>query len=377
MFLLLYMTIAVCYAIYIYGFIKKNKISTFICLALATFFVGGAYVMADYDSYNNMFCMMKTVESLNSLDVMSYAGYSSADYGYLFTNYIFYKLGVDFAEYRLIMIGMFLLIIMRESNKIIDSVLLVVLCYIIYPLFMDGIQFRNYFVEIALLFAVCQLMLLNFKNKINYILLLLIATSFHKIALVYIPFVVWLSLRNYSWGRTIRKIVLAFGACSPLFTNMILNHIDAIYLMALEAGQYTSYLNQDFRIRHYLAYCLVLFCAFFVNYVYHMSVKFNYNDMQIRFVYIVKEMFLYLLALSPLYLLSTDLIRIPRNTLLLIYIVVVIYIQGFSSKYIKAILVSIVLLLCGIYGYIDFYRNAGAENMETIINYNYLYEYFF
>ena len=99
--------------------------------------------------------------------------------------------------------------------------------------------------------------------------------------------------------------------------------------------------------------------------------------MQIRFVYIVKEMFLYLLALSPLYLLSTDLIRIPRNTLLLIYIVVVIYIQGFSSKYIKAILVSIVLLLCGIYGYIDFYRNAGAENMETIINYNYLYEYFF
>ena len=340
------------YLIYILVLIKEDKIKIGIILSVMLLLVGGSYKMADYDVYKSMYSMISNVESLNSLDIMTAFGYGNADLGYLITNLIFYKLGFAFEEYRFMCFIIFIFLIMLMCEKNTRYLWLVLLLYLIYPLFMDGIQFRNTFVEMMLLFSICQLVKLKQKNFVIYILSLGVAATIHKIALIYIPFVVWMLIRKKYMGKLISYVFITIGACTPLFAETILSKIDIIYLLLLEGGQYAGYVAQDFGIRRYIAYVCVLGMVLLSNYVYR-NIKNNGKE-NIEYIKLIREFSLYLLAIAPIFVLSRELSRVPRNTLLLMYILIGIYIEGYKDKYRRICMCFIAMALVGIYGYIDF-----------------------
>lgn len=360
------------YLTYILMVIKEDKIKTGIILMIMLILVGGSYEMADYDVYKSIYSIMSNVESINSLDVMTFFGYSNGDLGYLFTNLIFYKLGFNFEEYRFVCFVIFILLVAWECERKSHCLWMVLLLYFIYPLFIDAIQLRNTFVEIALLLSFGQLVSLKCKNIVIYILCLGMAATIHKISLIYIPFVIWILIRKTSMGKRISYFFIIIGACTPLFAEFILSKIDTIYLLLLDGGQYAGYVAQDFGIRRYIAYVCVLGMALLSNYVYQNIT--HDGDEKTKYIYLIRELGMYLLAIAPIFVLSRELSRVPRNTLLFLYVLIGIYMHGYRGKYGRICICFIAMILVGVYGYIDFYMYEGHNILSLVYNYNFFLE---
>lgn len=118
-------------------------------------------------------------------------GYENVELFYKIISNLFYDNGFSYEQFRLIYsLTGFLLIYLAIKRIVPDSTRIWVLClYLLYPFIEDVPQARNFLAMSLLTYGTVILSQENKWSSIKYIILLLIATGFHSISIVYLPLV--------------------------------------------------------------------------------------------------------------------------------------------------------------------------------------------
>ena len=353
-------------------FIYKNNCSNceliklLLPIIMITVIFGLAYSDGDYRTYNEIYDAAVNF-SMDYSPMERVAGYNSADIGYEIVNYLFNLLGLAYPEFRLVIITLSLLIVANFSLKLTKNSHVVLLLYALYPAMHDIVQIRTFLVDI-LVFISLYLYIKKggFKGKIYFCIFILLAASMHKMAILYLPFLLF----DCIYRMKITKILMVFGLMMPLYSSWIYIYIVPMFAQHLNAsgGQFLNYVLQDFGIKRYLAYVLVVTLFIIINLNKKNTIT---DELQLRFVDAVNKMVLYMVCISPVFMITRELSRIPRNLLLPSYLVFAIFLTKLNKKYTKLVM-CLYCIGAFAYGYVDYYMDDGGLYFEMMIKNNYL-----
>lgn len=341
-----------------------------------------SYHNADYIVYEDLYHALKktTNYSLEALDIFPLVGYLRTDYGYVFITKVFYDLGFSYFDYRVITIGVFFVVIFLISKRIVDFPIFVLLLYFIYPAFVDVVQIRNWYVEIFLLAGIYWMASGEKYRNLVFVLFIILAATIHVAALVYLPFVLFLYIREYKYGNGLLSIMCCVGILSPLWANLIIAQVPFFLDLAISSNiGGMNYLTDPIGVRHFVAYVAVMvMCGtmYFIKKQYEKGVL-SLDNIKKRYIYLVYDISVYFLVLSPLYSLSKELGRVPRNAVLLFYIALAIYITNIKSTHTKTVIVVLSVIFAAAYGYVDFYMSVGAAEVHKILQNNIVFDFFY
>lgn len=179
----IYLYLLVLFLNLIFAFRKKSsKLLTLITLIAILLFMGGAgpgyTFLSDYDNYQR------------SYENIACSGlFDSSQVGYTILMKAGNLLGLDFFAFRIIVTGICLLVIYQVIKRYSYNSNYILLLYMIYPMIIDSEHFRNFIAITVLLVAIRFLEKNLLKNKIKYLLLILIASTIHISFIFYIPLV--------------------------------------------------------------------------------------------------------------------------------------------------------------------------------------------
>ena len=341
-----------------------------------------SYHNADYIVYEDLYHALKktTNYSLEALDIFPLVGYLRTDYGYVFITKVFYDLGFSYFDYRVITIGVFFVVIFLISKRIVDFPIFVLLLYFIYPVFVDVVQIRNWYVEIFLLAGIYWMASGEKYRNLVFVLFIILAATIHVAALVYLPFVLFLYIREYKYGNALLSIMCCVGILSPLWANLISAQVPFFLDLAISSNiGGMNYLTDPIGVRHFVAYVAVMvMCGtmYFIKKQYEKGVL-SLDNIKKRYIYLVYDISVYFLVLSPLYSLSKELGRVPRNAVLLFYIALAIYITNIKSNHTKTVIVVLSVIFAAAYGYVDFYMSVGSAEVHKILQNNIVFDFFY
>lgn len=368
--------------IFISRFIFRDKNG----LILFIYILGLAIVMglntsnADFDMYERQYYSSVYFENawFDYVEAIK-SGYSK-DSGFAFLNSIFALNGIGYVLFHFIMCGIGLGTIWYVSAKKVKSISFIFLLYIMYPLFMDIIQVRNFMVEICLLFGI-HLLSTNRTYKVAiYIGLLLVAGTFHSMGFVYvlfIPFYYILKSRR-AW---VTNIFIGLGLLVPLLFGKIkssLFDIAAILMGNDVTAHYVLYVeSNDMKYGYLAVYGYIVVMLLILQYMNNIIQKStNITFSQKRFSDIVYSLYLFCCCLLPISVVAIDALRWPRNLMIASYILLFIYIEHNFVWNLKRIAVVIMLIVVSaIFSYWNLYQRDFI-NIYMILDNNVFFDLF-
>ena len=219
----------------------------------------------------------------------------------------------------------------------------------------------------------------KYRNLV-FVLFIILAATIHVAALVYLPFVLFLYIREYKYGNALLSIMCCVGILSPLWANLIIAQVPFFLDLAISSNiGGMNYLTDPIGVRHFVAYVAVMvMCGtmYFIKKQYEKGVL-SLDNIKKRYIYLVYDISVYFLVLSPLYSLSKELGRVPRNAVLLFYIALAIYITNIKSNHTKTVIVVLSVIFAAAYGYVDFYMSVGAAEVHKILQNNIVFDFFY
>lgn len=355
-----------------------EKSCTFLLFIFLFICMGFNYDNADYDSYQSMYYASKYFD-YNIFDYMSALQYGySRDPGFALLNKIFLEMGFSYDEFKCFITLLSLIMLFLLISKFVKNEWKVIVIYLMYPFFMDIIQFRNFLVEVLLIFAL-YLYLQGGKYKyFKYIGCLLFGATIHNVAIVYIGFLVYLYIKKFRIGTYIIYFFILIGIMLPLYAGIVTEQL-AFLGMLLSDGtsieHFTQYLDKSMNYGYLIPYGYILMATIVMR-IINISEKNESNAFNKEYIAIVYQLFLYLSVLLPIFAINGNLIRIPRNLMILFYIALIYYIN-MTKKNTKWCLFAIAVLGSFILGMVDlYYPDSTAFNMDLIFNKNYIFEFF-
>ena len=339
---------------------------TFLGTFTLALLMGTSYNMADYENYCGFYA-----SSINfDFDFFDYGGALwfgySRDSGYTLINYYANYSGFNYIEFKTILSLLCMLALSYWVYRLSNNCICFLILYLIYPFFMDVIQIRNYIVEIILFYALYDLS--QNKNTIKYVLFVLIAASFHSLALVYLPFAFFYALSGNFIVVKLKKMLLLLGAMMPIYAPYIEENMELIGLL----------LSNDSGIQHYERYTTVsmgygyLYAYLFILIVIIYLRKYKNIFMHNNFFHVVYDMYFYLLMLSPLYAVNGNMTRIPRNLMLPLFVIMSMT-EWRKNKDLSFIALVVVIFL---FGWFDLYKPGTGENVLLILQNNIFADFF-
>lgn len=357
---------------------KKNSMVLFcVCILILDAIFAFSYANADYDAYEDMYRILDfAYYDVQSLNTMERIGYVHADYGYTLLTKIFYDLGFSYSEFRIILIVLLLTVLAVLAYRMTRKPMAVMFLYAIYPLAIDIIQIRNWVVAVLLALGIYVLIYGRRYQSFKFLCIMGVAATFQKVALVYMPFILFRTLWNNRIGRKICYLFCGIGVLAPLYKDTINYLMGYIFLLVIqtEIGG-VKYFEADDHLRLYIAYVCVVACSLVVWFIRSRlgkRIKRTDSDRALREIQIFV---MYLLTLSPLYLMARELVRVPRNALYIVYLAVAIYISFIPNRHKQYLAVTVSAICFFIYGYCDFYMGEGVFNVPTIMEHNFLWEW--
>jgi len=165
------------------------------------------------------------------------------------------------------------------------------------------------------------------KGKVRYVILLLLATTIHRVSLVYLPMI-------FIRPEKKNNLIYCLATCSLLFSILFLLNNKEIPIF----GPYIEYYIGQDRYLHYFKskarWGSVLFCylqlSSFIMIMLSKRIYYKYNrnltttyycDANRKYINIMYYINLLLIIYMPLYILNVNFTRIIRNIILLNYIV--------------------------------------------------------
>ena len=289
-------------------------ITWFLCV-----FVNADYV--DWDSYQYLFEKSVTFEA--ALEVNKDVGFSA----FL---YLLNEMGLPAISMRIVIftLGFFLMHISLKKCNI--NKLLFLTMYTIFPLTSDAMHLRTYIVSFLLLYATAGY--LTNKNWKKFTIIVLIAATFHKMALFYLPMM--FINKAVDKSKLIRRfvgiatvILLLIGSDRTLIETII-NQL-LLISNTVNLGNYTNYLGTNIQNGWIIDWVSQLLCLGLLMYIKKESErgKLNIDKNKVNIIFWAN---IYALIFLPFYLISFDYFRLFRNILPINYMCFCMYIQAFS-----------------------------------------------
>lgn len=299
---------------------KWSRISGFILIIFMGFLMGqgNALVIPDYELY------------MNSYDF----GWSNFESGYTFLVGLGKSLGLEYSDFRQIITIVFSLILVISINRITSNVALVAFLYSISLFVFDTIQIRNFMMLSLVVLAFSFLNEKKIKNYVVSIFIILIATTFHTLAIAFlIP--VALSVLSYKIQRYLIMFLVTFELIFVFLMRFIGDDVIAILQIILRtfssrslavqsiSSVYKNTANISSGILAIVVSTLQLAIIF-----YFMSKSDNLNKI---IIWMLPMMTLGIISVFVMQI-SADYCRLLRNTNLFAFIIIAVILDGMHKN---------------------------------------------
>lgn len=172
---------------------KKSKAVFGITFIMAWVLISGNYDNADYSNYYWRY---------------TYGHDILIDPGYTFLNTFFYKLGLDYRQFKTIVSFICLLLIFRTIKIFSRDFSFCSALFLIFPLIIDVTQFRN-FIAYSIVYAALPLLFHDTRKSLyEYVALIFVASSIHASSFFYMIFI--LTRFKINMWHLIVGLVLSF-----------------------------------------------------------------------------------------------------------------------------------------------------------------------
>ena len=327
----------------------------------------------DYAAYERMYQRVSEAPSLfEAMQVHS-------DKGYMFINWVASLLGVNFVEFRFVIFTLAISAIFIMAKKLYVPVCVIYLAYVMYPMFMDVIQIRNFIISIVFLFsAYCYAHAEN-KWHVIGVVALMISVTVHPFALIFIPFIAFYKIYNSKKFRIITYIPIGLGLLSIVIKMLIDTYWSEVTAILTVLADWASrghiYVGHPvLTSRQFKIYLVVVIFAWLLYKakIYLLDLE-SVTEIQKKFVDISFVAYLYLICWMPFFALNMNIAtRMPRDFFLLAYISLGIYVQQCKKKREKWGIILGVLFLAFFFGLVDLYISSERFNVDVIVKNNFL-----
>ena len=306
---------------FLFAFMKKHDkaIAMFILLFMWLFFWGNT-MNPDYGAYSNLYSKIQ-----NGVPTLRNTGMEP---GFIIMMKLSSLFGLNYRGF-LILISLCCYLLIHSTIKLYcKNYSYVYLLYLVYPYFIDVIQIRNFIAMSILIYSVRFLMNDGLYATIKYIVLLLIATSIHRMFIVYLPMIL-IKPKNKN------TFIYYLAICSILFSIIFLLNDKNVPILGpyienfigrISNGRYLVYLesktNWGWILFCYLQVSsfvmIVLSKILYERYTTNILNPSHYDNI-IKFITLMYYVNLFLFIYMPFLILNVNCTRIIRNILILNY----------------------------------------------------------
>lgn len=288
------------------------------------------------------------------------------------------NIGLEYKTFIMIYSILPIIIIGKSIKKYTNNTNFVLGCYFIFPFLIDVVQIRHFMAMAIITYAFQFLLTDNKKDIIKYILLNVVAIGFHSSAIVYLLFILAKKVNN-------RRIKIGVIICVVILSIVIqTNLLPNILEKFLPTNKVEIYFISDrwrpeikISIRYMIIQTTITVFMFIIyNYWKKHSLnmdkdeEWNKRNNIITYVYKIN---IILMIILPLYLYSTQLVRIIRGILLLNYIAVGNVLEKKCVKDNIIIEIITLLMITFLYYMLIIKPEIFESTIDSIMNYNYLF----
>ncbi len=328
---------------------------------------------ADYAAYERIY--QKVIMATSWDGVMQ----AHVDKGYVFLNWMSAFIGLDYRCFHFGLFALLLVSIFIIAKKMGTPICVLYLAYMMYPMFMDIIQIRNFIISVVVLFSVYCYSHDDIRWYTIGVMSLMISVTIHPFVLMFIPFVVFYKVYQYSRFRRITYVPIGLGLLSiaiKMIIDSYWNEVTAILTMLADwASRGHSYVGHQVltsrQIKIYLV--VVIFTWLLYKAKTYLSTLECVTELQKRFVDISFVAYLYLICWMPLFALDITLAtRMPRDLFLLAYMSLGIYVSKCTFQKKKMGILLGMMFLAFFFGLVDLYISTDRFNVDVILTHNWL-----
>ena len=311
------------------GFIcRKDKRMFYLLLAFMIIIIIANTYNADWDAYEFMY------GQINSIDRSSLT-----DIGYGFLNYVSNSIfHLSFFHFRALFTFIGMLIIGRTILNYSPYPALVLALYFIAPFFPnDIIQIRNFMAQAILIFFISKWI---DNNKFKYLFIAIgLSTMMHSSCIYFVIFILLLFINDE------KKLYISVGVGS-LFVGILPTLLNKLPFVSSEKILfYLGKTNNSIDIRGIIIIAVFFVQLYMLYYIRNKLCNSGNKDYYRWADYIYKMNILCIPACIIMTVWSFNFYRVPRNMLLLNYIIYSMYIKENHSKRIIEFMTLILILL--------------------------------
>lgn len=240
---------------------------------------------------------------------------SSMEYGFVLLCKIFRNLGFNYNMFLALYSFVGLTLIKKTIFKYSKNISLALALYFIFPFVFDVIQIRNFMAFAIVIYSLKYLLDEKEKNLKKYILLVLLASTFHTFSIIALAF---MFLNKFNSSKSILISFLVITGIVIILRNGLLVDILSKVLNSDKVAAYfidSRYMPGLKTSLFSIAICLLMYIISYLIY------KKNKNS----FSSLTYQIFIFILILIPLLFYNATIMRFPRAMLILLYI-------GFSNN---------------------------------------------
>lgn len=201
-----------------YAFLKKkNNWLLVISLILIFVFMVGNNTAPDYLSYYNDY---------NQMMMQGYSNFS--DIGFNFLERAFVNFGFNYCVFRGAIMLCSYTLIYKGLKYFNINIHYIISLFLLYQLFMDSMQIRNFLACSIFVYSIHFLTENDYKGKIKYSFLILIAGSIHSSLLLYIVFIF---KEFFIRHKNIFKLIIASSLLMSLVVFIFPNTTEIFYII--------------------------------------------------------------------------------------------------------------------------------------------------
>jgi len=250
---------------------KDSKIITLLVLILIWCFFAGDTASADVENYTNYY---------NKVIMGNYP--QNIEVGYLFLQKIGIWIGLNYVHFKMLSIVPCILLIHNTIKKYSDNCHYVYFFYMLYAMFFDVVQIRNFMAISIVIFAIRFLIKDGMQNKVKYIICILLATSIHSASIFYLILIFIKKDKSNIFTKMV--ICITFIFCLITFING--NSLPFIGQIAqsINSDKISGYLESKSGYGFVFPFCLQIFnftMIFFARKIMRSSNK-EYRNYEIN-----------------------------------------------------------------------------------------------
>lgn len=234
------------------------------------------------------------------------ASVSNSEIGYQWLNRLFYGWGFGFEQLNMLLVFVSLLLVAATIPKYTKNISIVSSLYMIYPLFLNGIQIRNMIVASVILWGIQYLLLEEKRSVPKYILCVAVAVTFHSAAIIYLGLIAVVYCSERQIG-TISMLGLFVITSVFQFIYPFLQILFGQERLASKITDMNTYFQVLLAVLWQASICIIVF--------------FLSRHQKNHVAGLIHKVNLFMLIILPLYYIDFSMERLQRNILLLSFLV--------------------------------------------------------